>query len=93
MEVSRTGGQLSDTDTAVAKKIIAQDALAAALSGDMSQAQDAISLIAAYRRTGTEQARGLRQRFDPLETPVERRRRAQVRHGDGDVIELSDHGP
>lgn len=76
MEVGRTGGQLSDTDTAVAKKIVGQDALAVALSGDVSQAQDAISLISAYRRTGAEQARGFRQRFDPLETPVERRRRA-----------------
>ncbi len=76
LEVARTGGELGDTDTAVAKKIVAQDALAAALSGDASQAQAAISLISAYRRTGTEQARGLRQRFDPLETPVERRRRA-----------------
>lgn len=76
MEVGRTGGQLSDTDTAVAKKIVAQDAMAAALSGDMSQAQAAISLISAYRRTGTEQALGLAMRYDPQETPIERRRRA-----------------
>jgi hypothetical protein len=76
VEVGRDGGQLSDTDTAVAKKIVSQEALAVALGGDVSAVEDAIGLMSAYRRTGTEQARGLRQRFDPNETAIERRKRS-----------------
>lgn len=76
LEIGRTGGQLRDTDTAVAKKIFTQEALPAALSGNLDAVLPYIRLASAWRRTGTEQARGLRQRFDPQEKPIERRRRA-----------------
>lgn len=78
LQVAQSGGQLSDTDTAVAKAIIRKDSLEAALSGDKGKVQESISLISAYRRSRKETARALRQGFDPNETPKERRKRAIV---------------
>ncbi|MHC4715194.1 MAG: hypothetical protein ACYTAN_18310, partial [Planctomycetota bacterium] len=76
LEVSAAGGQLNDADTAVAKKIVGNESLEAALSGDLDQVRNAIGLIQSYRRTRTETARALRQGFDPVESPAERRKRA-----------------
>jgi hypothetical protein len=72
LRVGQEGGQLGDVDTLVAKSIVNREGLAAVQSGDTTAIQDAMSLIDSYRRTGTEQARGFRQRRDPVETPAQR---------------------
>jgi hypothetical protein len=76
MEVAAVGGRMNDADVAVAKKIVGNESLEAALSGDLDQVRNAIGLIQSYRRTRTETARALRQGFDPVESPAERRKRS-----------------
>jgi len=59
----------------IAKIIVNREAADALRSGDPQRIAEAISIIDAYRRTGTEQARAFRQRRDPVESPAQRRRR------------------
>jgi hypothetical protein len=68
----KAGGQLGDTETVMAKQIVNREAMAALRSGDKAAIRDAMTLIDAYRRTGTEQGRAFRQRRDPVETPAQR---------------------
>jgi 2'-5' RNA ligase len=75
LEAGRTGEQLSDVDTVIAKTIVNREAVEAVKSTDSVSVKDAMTLIDAYRRTGTEQGRAFRQRRDPVETPAERMRR------------------
>lgn len=75
LKAGREGGQLNDVETIAAKEIINKEGLKALKSGDATKLADAVALIDAYRRTGTEQARGFRQRRDPVETPAQRRQR------------------
>ena len=75
LRAGREGGQLNDVETIAAKELINREGLKALKSGDTSKINDAIALIVAYRQTGTEQARGFRQRRDPVETPRQRRQR------------------
>jgi len=67
---------LNDVETAIAKAIFRKEAPSLASSGDLEQMQAAVKMGQAWRRTGTETARGLAMRFDPQETPEERRNRA-----------------
>jgi len=78
MEVARMGGSLTDVETVIAKRIINVEAGEAIRSGDSERIDDAIMLIDAYRRTGTEQARAFRQRRETDETPTARRGRLIV---------------
>lgn len=74
-EKAAAGGQLTDTETAAAKRIISRDGYKAVIAGDEKAMAEAAESIRAYTRAGTEQARGLQMRFDPHETPTERRQR------------------
>ncbi len=72
----RSGAQLDDVETVMAKKIVNQETSTALRSGDAAAIADVMALIEAYRNTGTEQARAFRQRRDPVESPAERMARA-----------------
>lgn len=73
--VARAGGQLNDVETVMAKRILNRESQEAIRSGDADRVAEAMALIDAYRRTGTEQARAFRQRRDPVETPEQRAQR------------------
>jgi hypothetical protein len=75
LDIANSGGQLDDVQTVIAKSLVNTEGVAAVMSGDAKQLADAIALIDAYRRTGTEQARAFRQRVDPIETPSQRMQR------------------
>ncbi len=75
LEASRGGGQLSDAEVAAAKRLVSRDGWAAVTGGSPAAVAAASELIQAYTRSGTEQARAFRMRFDPHESPVQRRRR------------------
>ena len=72
MELGRT---FTDTDTYVAKKLINHFGVASIQSGNVDELKKTIALTEGYRDIGTEMARAFRQRFDPIETPRQRRRR------------------
>jgi hypothetical protein len=78
LSAARAREMLDDTSTVVAKAIVNKEGEAALQSGDEQARRDAMHLIDAYRRTGTEQGRAFRQRRDPIETPAERMRRMIV---------------
>lgn len=75
LRVADAGGGLTDEETLIAKAMIDQEAADAVRREDPEAVADAMALIDAYRRTGTEQARGFRQRRDPTETPPQARAR------------------
>lgn len=67
------GGSLSDAETIAAKLLFNEEAEAAVRTGDIFTAQ---KLLEGYRATGTDPARAMRARHDPLnETPADRRKR------------------
>lgn len=63
------------TDVLAAKKIINREAAPAIKRGDQEAIRQAITLIDAYRRQGSEQGAAFRNRRDPIETPDQRVRR------------------
>jgi len=72
MEVGRA---FTDVDTYCAKKLINMYGIRSIQSGNPEELRATIALIEGYRDVGTEMARAFRQRFDPIETPRERRKR------------------
>lgn len=68
----RAATQLSDAQTIAAKTLLNRKAAKAMQSGNQKDITEAMRLIEAYRDTGTEQGRALRQRQDPVESPAER---------------------
>lgn len=72
IQAGRSGEQLLDVDTIIAKKIINREASDAIQSDDAKRIADAMAIIESYRNTGSEQGRAFRQRRDPVETPAER---------------------
>ncbi len=72
LTIARAGGQLSDVDTVIAKRIIATSALDAVSTGDRETFAHAVLLAHAFRETGTESGRALRQRRDDFLPPAER---------------------
>jgi len=69
---ARGGGQLNDVQTIAAKRLVSQEATAAVQSGNLERITQAAELVNVYRRSGTEQARAFRARFDPAMTPQQR---------------------
>lgn len=76
LNAGRTGGQLSDTETLMAKTMFNRESGQALRSDDEAKVREAMAFIEAYRNTGADQARAFRQRFDPVESPAERYARA-----------------
>lgn len=68
---ARDGGQMSDTEVAATKLVIAQETM----SGKIDSMEDRMKLamlIHGYREIGTETARALAMRRDPHQSPAER---------------------
>jgi N12 class adenine-specific DNA methylase len=72
LEKAARGLQLDDTETVIAKRIVAREALGAVRVGSNDKILEAAKLIDAYRMTGSSQARAFRQRSDEYLSPEER---------------------
>lgn len=75
LALANNGELLSDYDTAVAQELLRRDTQAAIDSGKPEELQNLATMHAAYRDSGTEQARALAIRRDPSESPNRRRGR------------------
>ena len=75
IEIGQSGGTLGGVDTVVAKEIIKTEGLSSIKSDDVEGILRGVILVDSYRRTGTEEARGFRQRRDADKNPDERRAR------------------
>jgi hypothetical protein len=75
LAASVNGEVLSDYDTAVAQELLRRDTQQAMATGSAGDLHRLAAMHAAYRDSGTEQARALAIRRDPSETPNRRRLR------------------
>lgn len=74
MAADKANQPLSDAETFVAKWVVGRASLAAAVAQTNSEYVEAMDVIDAYTRLGTEQARGLAARRDLYANPEERMR-------------------
>lgn len=72
IDAGMNGGTLNPAETKAAQMMVAKELAGA--STDSAKRAELAKLIYAYRQTGTEQARGLRSRVDPFQSPAERHR-------------------
>jgi hypothetical protein len=72
LEAAQAGESFGDLDTAMAKKIVAREALTAVKANNHDRIYEAAQFIRAYRMSGTEQARGMGMRHDETLSPAER---------------------
>lgn len=75
LQAAESGEQLSDVETVAAKIVVSrlgQELVKAGGLRNTRQYREAFQIIQAYRQTGSETARALRQRRDPVESPAQR---------------------
>lgn len=75
LALTTNGEVLSDLDTAMAQELLRRDTQQAMATGSAADLKALAAMHAAYRDSGTEQARALAIRRDPAETPNRRRLR------------------